>query len=222
VPVSLVPIYIRAGAVIPHRELEQFVGQVNPNPLTFDVYPGPDRRHNVYLDDKVSMQAQTNGVCRLTEVSQSLRSGAFKIQSVRVLRTYDHFKPDELYYFVAMLRTPLPISVAVNGKVLTRIQAAADSESADQLTASAVNAYYYNTSLQTTFVKVFDAAPGTRESSVHSRTEAPAPVFALWTTIFSEPAVSQEILKRDSVCMHLVRVALKCGSTRSRRAPGRS
>ncbi len=162
VPVSLVPIYIRAGAVIPHRELEQFVGQLNPNPLTFDVYPGPDSTHKLYLDDKVSTQAQTNGVYRLTQVSQFLRSGNFKVQTVRVLRTYDHFRPNELYYFVAMLNTSLPISVTANGQTLTLIQTADDNESAAQLAASTVNAYYYNTSLRTTFVKVFDVEPDTR------------------------------------------------------------
>jgi alpha-glucosidase len=157
-----VPIYICAGAVIPHRELEQFVGQLNTNPLSFDVYPGPDSTHNVYLDDKVSTQAQTNGVYRLTQVSQSLRSGNCKVQTVRVLRTYDHFTPNERYYFVAMLDTSPPMSVMVNGKKLTLIQTASDSESAAQLTASAVDACYYNASLHTTFVKLFDAEPDTR------------------------------------------------------------
>ena len=40
-PLYLMPIYIRSGAVIPMRELEQYVGQLNPNPVTFNIYPGP-------------------------------------------------------------------------------------------------------------------------------------------------------------------------------------
>jgi alpha-glucosidase len=162
VPVSLVPVYIRAGAVIPHRELEQFVGQLNLNPLTFDIYPGPDSTHMLYLDDKVSTQAQTNGAYRLTQVSQFLRTGKFKVQTVRVLRTYDHFKPNEPYYFVAMLYTSPPVSVTVDGQPLTLIQSGDDNASAAQLVASMVNSYYYNTSLRTTFVKVFDAALDTQ------------------------------------------------------------
>jgi alpha-glucosidase len=162
VPVTLVPVYIRAGAVIPHRELEQFVGQLNPNPLTFDIYPGPDSTHMLYQDDKVSTQAQANGAYRLTQVSQLLRTGMFKVQTVRVLRTYDNFKPNEPYYFVAMLYTSPPASVTVNGKPLPLIHSGDDSASAAQLGASMVNAYYYNTSLRTTYVKVFDAAPDTQ------------------------------------------------------------
>jgi hypothetical protein len=75
---------------------------------------------------------------------------------VQLLRTYDHFTPNELYYFVAMLATNPPVSVTVNGQTLTLIQTGDDGESAAQLAASTVNACYYNTSLRTTFVKVFD------------------------------------------------------------------
>src|SRR5262249_20867681 len=39
-----VPIYVRAGAIIPTLELEQYVGERHahnqPNPLTFNLYPG--------------------------------------------------------------------------------------------------------------------------------------------------------------------------------------
>ena len=158
VPLDLVPMCVRAGAIIPRRELEQYVGQLPQNPLTFDIYPGPDSTYNLYLDDKVSTQAQANGVYRLTEISQFLRTGAFRVQTVNVVRKYDKFTPAENYYFVAMLGTSPPVSVAVNGNPVSVLAAGSDSASAAQLAASTVNAYYYSTSLQTTFVKVFDPA----------------------------------------------------------------
>jgi alpha-glucosidase len=158
VPLDLVPMYVRAGAVIPHREIEQFVGQSAQNPLTFDIYPGPDSTYELYLDDKVSTQAQANGIYRLTEVSQFLRVGASRVQTVTLNRTYDKFPPVETYYYVAMLDTAAPVSVAVNGTPVPVIAAGSDSAAADELAASAVNACYYNASLRTTFVKVFDAA----------------------------------------------------------------
>ena len=156
VPLNLVPLYVRAGAIIPRRELEQYVGQLPINPLTFDIYPGPNSTYTLYLDDKVSTQAQGNGIYRLTQVSQSQRAGAFRVQTVQLNRTYDHFTPDELYYFVAMLDTPPPVSVSVNGQPVPVIQAANDSDGAAQLAAAPANSSYYNTSLRTTFVKVFD------------------------------------------------------------------
>ncbi|MEH2179893.1 TIM-barrel domain-containing protein [Nostoc sp.] len=69
----IVPIYVRAGAIIPTVELEQYVGELNakglPNPITINIYPGettniPDgdeklalhnfRKYYMYLDDGVS------------------------------------------------------------------------------------------------------------------------------------------------------------------------
>src|SRR6185503_16636910 len=51
---NLVPVYVRAGAILPFCELEQFVGQLNQqgqdNPITFNLYPGPDRSFDLYQD----------------------------------------------------------------------------------------------------------------------------------------------------------------------------
>jgi alpha-glucosidase len=40
---SEVPVFVRGGAVLPLRELEQFIGQKPQVPLTLQVYPGPPR-----------------------------------------------------------------------------------------------------------------------------------------------------------------------------------
>jgi alpha-glucosidase len=157
VPLNLVPMYVRAGAIIPHRELEQFVGQLPVNPITLDIYPGPDSTHMLYLDDKVSTQAQGNGIYRLTEISQFQRIGASRVQTVQLNRKYDKFTPAESFYFVAMLDTPPPSSVSVNGNLVPLIQTGSDAARAAQLTAATVNSSYYNVSLRTTFVKVFDS-----------------------------------------------------------------
>ena len=57
-PLELVPLYVRAGAILPFCELEQYVGQLNaqgkPNPITFNAYPGPDRSFVLYQDDGIS------------------------------------------------------------------------------------------------------------------------------------------------------------------------
>jgi alpha-glucosidase len=158
VPINLVPVYIRAGGIIPHREVEQYVGQLTVNPITFDIYPGPASTYTLYLDDKVSMQAQNNGIYRLTQISQSQVIGAQRVQTVNVVRSYDKFTPNEPYYFVALLSTPPPISVTVGDQVLAILTAASDEAAANLLAQSAVNACYYNQSLQTTFAKVFDVS----------------------------------------------------------------
>jgi alpha-glucosidase len=159
VPLDLVPMYVRAGAIIPHREIEQYVGELPQNPLTFDIYPGPDSTHMLYLDDKVGMKAQTNREYRLTRLSQRQAIGVQRVQTVTVERVHDQFAPREPYYFVAMLKTQAPSSVSVNGANVPILNSGSDQASSQALSDSAVNAAYYNRSLQTTFVKVFDSSP---------------------------------------------------------------
>lgn len=160
VPWDIVPVYVRAGAIILRRELEQYVGQAaaagGTCPLTFDIYPGPASSHQLYLDDKVSTRNE-NGAYRLTEISQS--RDAAGAQLVRVQRLHDGYTPIETFYYVALLQAAPPTAVDLDGSNLPLLDAGSDDASADALAASAVNAYYYNTSLETAFVKIFDLDP---------------------------------------------------------------
>jgi alpha-glucosidase len=158
-PLYIVPVYVRAGAILPMRQLEQWVGQLAQCPLTINVYPGPKSTYNLYLDDGLSTAYQTSQTYRLTQISQSQTTTPNGVQTVQLQRTFDQFTPAETFYFIGLLSTPSPVSVTANGAVLPVIQASSDEASADQLAESTVNACYYNASLQTTFVKIFDVSP---------------------------------------------------------------
>ncbi len=162
VPLALVPIYVRAGAILPRRELEQWVGQMPVNPLTFEVYPGPDSSHTLYLDDKVGMGAIDGNAYRTTVITQSQTLGPAagqRTQTVTVTRITDNFQPAEPFYYVSMLGSNLPTSVTLNGVALPQIALASDNASSTGLANSTVNAYYFSVSLQTVFIKVFDTLP---------------------------------------------------------------
>ncbi|HLK66129.1 MAG TPA: TIM-barrel domain-containing protein [Bryobacteraceae bacterium] len=148
-PLYLMPIYIRAGAILPMRELEQYVGQLVPNPITFNIYPGADSSFDLYLDDGISNQYRS-GTYRTSTVSHQ---GILNGQSVRVLRTYDHYAPPEPYYFVSFLGTNPPSTVTAAGTSLPNVF------TPEALAAASSNAYYYNQSIKTTFLKIFDVAP---------------------------------------------------------------
>lgn len=145
-----VPLYVREGAILPFRQLEQYVGELPENPLTFNIYPGRDSEYRLYLDDGSTTGALNDKAYRLTRVShQGIQGG----QNVRVQRLWDNYTPPERYFFIALLGTRHPSSVTL-GK--TPLQ---DVGTPDNLSASPGNAYYWNESLQVTFIKVFDTQP---------------------------------------------------------------
>jgi alpha-glucosidase len=153
---SQVPIYVRAGAILPFRELEQWVGQLAQNPLTINIYPGTDSTYTLYQDDGITTQAETDGTYRVTQIShQGIEGG----QRVRVLRTYDEYPgpqtpvPPAGFYYVALLGTRNPSSLMLGADPLP------DVGNPGSLSQSPENAYYWNSDLQITFAKVFDTAP---------------------------------------------------------------
>ena len=145
---DLVPIYIRAGAILPMRSMvEQYVGELKENPLDITVYPGPDGDYLLYQDDGITSQAETNGVYRTTRISHGNVSGG---RTVRVQRLVDAYTPPEPYYTVRLLATTRPSSVTIGSKVLP------DAGSAAGLAAASSDAYFWDGGLQTTLVKIFD------------------------------------------------------------------
>jgi len=158
VPLDLVPIYVRAGAILPRRELEQWVGQLPVNPLTFEVYPGPDSSYTLYLDDKVGLGYQKNGQYRLTTIRQSTAYAPAAARTVSINRTYDHYTPAETFYYVSLLDATRPTAVTLNGTAVPDVTGGGDNASAAAFAAAAASSFYFSTSLQTIFVKVFDNA----------------------------------------------------------------
>ena len=67
-------IFVREGAIIPKRELEQYIGELysqgKMNPITFSIYPGRNSSYKLYLDDDgVTNNAEKAGEYRLTEIT---------------------------------------------------------------------------------------------------------------------------------------------------------
>jgi alpha-glucosidase len=59
------PILVRGGAIIPHQPLVQSTSEVPQGPLELRVYPGPDCRGSLYLDDGTTFQYQKGAFLRL-------------------------------------------------------------------------------------------------------------------------------------------------------------
>ncbi len=146
-PLDTVPLYVREGAILPHRELEQYIGQLDINPITFNIYPGKDTSYELYQDDQVSTDNETKKAYRTTTIRHTgIESG----QRINIDRTYDNYTPAETFYYVSLLGTNHPSSVNLEAESLN------DVGTPDALAAFDGSAYYYNESIKTTFVKVID------------------------------------------------------------------
>jgi alpha-glucosidase len=178
-----VPIYIRAGAVLPTIELEQYVGERDmrneENPVTLNVYPGDSGQYVMYLDDGVSRSSAwtdsnnpgvdplANDEYRKVEIRHETLLKIPLIRQITVARLHQGYIPRESYYFVAVLHDPgaltqggaRPIDrITRNGQLLSAIEGNVAEERADRLARHDRDAYYYNENIHITFIKVFDTA----------------------------------------------------------------
>lgn len=177
----IVPLYVRAGAVIPTIELEQYVGQLNregkANPVTLNIYPGAKGEYTMYLDDGVSRSsadrnahpsefggdAMANSEHRKTRIAHAYTDT--KTRRISIERIHDGYTPKfEPFFFVAILHDPGEMkgangclkSIRRDGKQILFLSGASPEELSARLWASSVNGWYYNENISISFVKVFD------------------------------------------------------------------
>ena len=61
-----IPVFARAGAIIPQAVIEELNDTSNPRKLKIDIFPGESRTFTLYEDDGITL-AYKNGDCALTE-----------------------------------------------------------------------------------------------------------------------------------------------------------
>ena len=172
----IVPIYVRAGAIIPTIELEQYVGQLNnegkANPITLNIYPGQSGEYTMYLDDGVSRSSavykdekeggdeEAKDEYRKTKISHQYTSE--KNREIKIERIHDNYTPKyEQFFFVAILHDPSetkgnsgPLNkVKLNNQEVISL----NNGDADALNSANANAWYYNPTINISFIKVFDS-----------------------------------------------------------------
>jgi alpha-glucosidase len=176
----IVPVYVRAGAIIPTIELEQYVGQRNkeghPNPITLNIYPGADSEYTMYLDDGVSRSSadpsahphemggdtQAQGEYRKTLITHT--GSTSKKREIKVKRLHEGYTPAEEFFFVAILHDPEEAKgdsgclqrITINGQQIEYISGGTAEQRSINLWNSPVAAWYYNEGINISFVKVLD------------------------------------------------------------------
>jgi alpha-glucosidase len=84
-----VPVYARAGAIVPRQTLVQNTGETPKGPLDLRVYPGPDCKGTLYEDDGHSLDYEKGDFLR---VNYSCQLGANAIKIVSAVEK-DGYKP---------------------------------------------------------------------------------------------------------------------------------
>lgn len=82
-PVEKLPLFVRAGSILPMREVQQFVGEKPLTNLELHVYPGADGAFTLYEDDGESLAYET-GACALTPIKlHNEKNGLHLLQDSR-------------------------------------------------------------------------------------------------------------------------------------------
>ncbi len=63
-PLDTLPVYVRAGAILPEQPVIQYVGEIPQGPLGLRVYPGPQCGGDLYMDDGNTLAYQHGDTMR--------------------------------------------------------------------------------------------------------------------------------------------------------------
>lgn len=77
-PLSRMPLFVKAGSIVPTTEVQQYVGEKPDAPITLLVYTGKDGRFELYEDDGLSLAYQHGAYSRIP-VSYDEASGRLTI-----------------------------------------------------------------------------------------------------------------------------------------------
>jgi alpha-glucosidase len=180
----IVPLFVRAGAVIPTIELEQYVGQFNKegkaNPLTLNVYPGEKGDYTLYLDDGESRSSaepdahplayggdeKAKGEYRKVHITHEYTGKAKR--RINVKRIHDGYTPKfEHYFFVAVLHDPSEKigksgclkGVGIGGRPIAFKSEGTLERRRNDVVADGGHAWYYDEYTNSSIIKILDDSP---------------------------------------------------------------
>lgn len=116
-PLEVLPVYVKAGAIIPMQPSMQFVDQKSVDVITLDVYPSGSSSFELYEDDGLSLDYQ-KGIYAITHIGSELSSANWKLD---ISKPTGKFQPTVHTYLVKSYLEKPPVSVTENGKALPEL-----------------------------------------------------------------------------------------------------
>jgi alpha-glucosidase (family GH31 glycosyl hydrolase) len=109
-PLDTLPVFAKAGAIIPMQPAMKYTGERPVNEITLDIFPGGNSSFNLYEDDGQSLNYK-QGVYSITRITSSASSKEIKLQ---IAKPEGKFVPSKHNYLLK-LHTIKPKQVLENG-----------------------------------------------------------------------------------------------------------
>lgn len=113
-PLDRVPVFARAGAIVPMQPDMQYIGEKPVDPLTINIYRGGHGQFELYEDDGVSM-AYARGAFATTRMRLKDGRDGFVFQIDGMRGRYDGM-PNRRSYVLRVFGASTPRSVLLNGR----------------------------------------------------------------------------------------------------------
>ncbi len=118
-PLDTIPLFAKAGAIIPMQPEMKYFGEKPVNEITLDIFPGKSSSFELYEDDGLSLQYQT-GKFALSRITTTVNPKNLK---VHISKTTGHYEPEQRTY-LAKIRLEdgmKPSAITENGKQVVSI-----------------------------------------------------------------------------------------------------
>lgn len=116
-PPDMMPIFIKAGAIIPMQESMQYVGEKKVNTIRLAVYPEGESTYEMYEDDGVSLDYK-EGAYAISSIESRL---ADNVWTLSVHRSAGNYQPDIHNYELNSRLAFEPEKVTENGKLMKKV-----------------------------------------------------------------------------------------------------
>lgn len=114
-PLDTIPIFAKAGAIIPMQDAMSYVGEKQPEKITLDIFPGANSSFSLYEDDGQSLRYQDDefGITRI-----ELISSKSSIQ-ISIAKPEGKFTPLPHHFLLKIHSDKKPKEVLENGRLMT-------------------------------------------------------------------------------------------------------
>ena len=124
-PLDRLPVFVRAGAVIPMQQVVQYSDQAPADPLTYEIFPSTEAKGICYEDDGNGFE-YTSGKYRKVEIKAEVKNGVVSV--VRSAAEGSYGIPNSSIVFSINGTKQKPAAVSLRGKKIPEVSSLAGTK----------------------------------------------------------------------------------------------